>query len=60
MVFPVVIGGGQTIFPEQRNTITLEPTTAAYRFYRPRLDPCRRVPPGTNGKAPDPAAGPLG
>jgi len=39
MVFPVVIGGGQTISPEQRNTITLEPTTAAYRFYRPRLGP---------------------
>jgi hypothetical protein len=60
MVSPVVIGGGQTISPEQRDKITLEPTTPVCRFYRPRLDPCRRVPPGTNGKAPDPAAGPLG
>src|SRR5450759_215305 len=57
MVFPVVIGGGQTISPEQRNTITLEPTTAAYRFYRPRLDPAGACPQArtTRPQTPPPA-----
>ena len=41
MVFPVVIGGGQTNLPEQRDKITLELTTPVCRF---RLDPAGACP----------------